>query len=57
MTLVLSLHDQIESLNNSPSTDEIQKVLNSLKNKKSSGPDGIPAELLKNGGFVVEERI
>ena len=53
----LPLHDQIESLNNTPSTDEIQKALNSLKNNKSPGPDGVQAELLKNGGCVAEERI
>jgi len=33
-----------------PTRHEVTEAINSLKNNKSSGPDGIPAELFKNGG-------
>ena len=37
------------------SVDDLVSVLVSLKNGKSSGPDGIPNELLKYGGKSLEE--
>ena len=33
-----------------PTREEVTNAIKSLKNNKSPGPDGIPAELLKNGG-------
>ena len=33
-----------------PTKEEIEKVIHSLPNKKAPGPDGIAAELLKKGG-------
>ena len=48
-------------LNNTPlncsiSVDKIRKSINSLKNGKSSGPDGISNEMLKiSSQFFIEE--
>ena len=38
-----------------PTKEEIVKVLHSLPNKKAPGPDGIAAELLKKGGSTTIE--
>ena len=40
-----------------PSYNEVAYVINSLKNNKSAGLDGITAELIKNGGISLFERI
>ena len=37
-----------------PTGEEISKVLHSLANKKAPGPDNIAAELLKKGGKTAE---
>ena len=36
---------------------EIQRAIAGLKNNKSAGPDGIPAEVFKNGGYILTRRL
>ena len=43
----------IQELDNIPTIQEVSHAINSLKNNKATGPDGIPAELLKHGGDAV----
>ena len=45
------------NLDLTPSFSEICKACKSLKNGKSPGPDGIPGELFKFGGYVVMRRL
>ncbi|XP_076064949.1 uncharacterized protein LOC143038991 [Oratosquilla oratoria] len=40
----------IQELDDIPTIQEVSHAINSLKNNKATGPDGIPAELLKHGG-------
>ena len=40
-----------------PSLDEVEKALRSLKSGKASGPDGIPAEVIKAGGSELAEQL
>ncbi|XP_035263189.1 uncharacterized protein LOC118221872 isoform X1 [Anguilla anguilla] len=39
-----------EDMGEPPTMTEVQVVIRSLKNNKAAGPDGIPAEILKEGG-------
>lgn len=39
-----------EDMGEPPTMTEIQDAIRSLKNNKATGPDGIPAEILKEGG-------
>jgi len=45
----LELEEDVEDDDKGPSVlySEFEKALEELKNKKATGPDGIPAELLK----------
>lgn len=45
----------MQELDNIPSRQEVHTAIRSLKNNKASGPDNIPAEILKNGGNAVIE--
>ena len=36
-----------------PSFEEVVKAKNSLKNNKAAGPDGLPGEIFKYGGYAV----
>ena len=36
---------------------EIQQAIAGLKNNKSAGPGGIPAEVFKNGGYILTSRL
>ena len=47
----------ISELCESPSLHEVTGAINNLKNSKSPGPDGIPAELLKYGGTTLLIRL
>ena len=40
-----------------PTFDEVEKALRSLKSGKASGPDGIPAEVIKAGGSQLTEQL
>lgn len=47
----------ITHLDNPPQYSETRQAIRSLKNNKSAGPDGIPAEVFKNGGFMLTHRL
>ena len=40
-----------------PTYQEVTLAIKRLKNNKSSGSDGIPAEYLKAGGYVLAEHL
>ena len=44
-------------LDTPPLYSEIQRAIAGLKNNKSAGPDGIPAEVFKNGGYILTRRL
>ena len=43
----------IHHLDQVPTFDEVVKAKNSLKNNKAAGPDGLPGEIFKYGGYAV----
>ena len=47
----------IESMEEPPSLEEVQDAIRTMKNNKAAGPDGISAEVLKEGGLVLLEHI
>ena len=47
----------LDSLDTTPTFDEIQAACKSLKNNKAAGPDGIPSEIFKFGGYAVTRRL
>lgn len=42
-----------EDMGEPPTITEVQDGIRSLKNNKAAGPDGIPAEILKEGGSEI----
>ena len=47
----------IPKLDGPPSFDEVEKVILSLKDNKTAGPDNIPAEVIKYGGCALHRRL
>lgn len=47
----------VTHLNNPPQFLETRQAIASLKNNKSAGPDGIPAEVFKHGGYLLTRRL
>ena len=50
MTILTSDIQRSADLDNPSTSEEINKAIDGLKPRKAPGPDGIPSELLKNGG-------
>ncbi len=48
---------EIASLDMPPTFCEIHLAIKNLKNNKATGPDGIPGELLKFGGYCLTRRL
>lgn len=48
----LPCYPTIEELDLPPTFSEVLVAVRSLKNNKTPGPDGIPAEILKHGGYL-----
>lgn len=44
-------------LDTPPQYSETRQAIRSLKNHKSPGPDGIPAEVFKHGGYLLTRRL
>ena len=44
-------------LDTPPLYSEIRQAIAGLKNNKSAGPDGIPAEVFKHGGYILTRRL
>jgi len=47
----------IPNLDAPPSFHEISTAISHLKNNKAAGPDGIPAEIFKFGGYYLQHRL
>ncbi|XP_076066121.1 uncharacterized protein LOC143039763 [Oratosquilla oratoria] len=46
-----------DSLAQIPSLDEVRNAIKAMKNNKAAGPDGIPAEIYKFGGDVIQHQL
>ncbi|XP_042591969.1 uncharacterized protein LOC109084930 [Cyprinus carpio] len=44
-------------LDTPPLFSELRQAISGLKNNKSAGPDGIPAEVFKHGGYILTRRL
>lgn len=47
----------VPSLDEPPKFTEVLSAVRSLKNNKSAGPDGLPAEILKKGGYLLKRQL
>ena len=45
------------ALDAQPTFPETKQAIKALKNNKSPGPDGLPSELFKEGGYVLHQRL
>ncbi len=45
------------SLSRTPTMEELEEAISTMKNNKAAGPDGIPAEIFKYGGQMLHEQI
>ena len=48
---------QIQILDNPPAFSEVLGAIKGLKNNKSPGPDGIPGEIFKKGGYILKQQL
>ena len=48
---------EVESMDDPPTFSETLEAINSLRNKKSPGTDGIPGEVLKSGGAALHHEL
>lgn len=53
----LPRYPAIEKLDLPPTFSEALSAVRLLKNNKTTGPDGIPAEILKHGGYLCTRAI
>ena len=54
---IIPSHPLVEELSTPPTIQEVTAAIHNLKNNKSPGADGIPAELLKYGGSAQSTRL
>ena len=47
----------IMALNDQPTFPETRDAIKALKNNKSPGPDGLPSELFKEGGYLLHHSL
>lgn len=47
----------LDTLDESPHFSEVLRAISELKNNKSPGPDGVPAEIYKHGGYLLKRRL
>ena len=53
----ISQEPVIKELEKDPTLDEVEKALKQLKPGKAPGPDGIPPEVLKDGGLILRQEL
>ena len=48
---------EVTDMDTPPTYEETLQAINSLKNKKSPGPDGVPGEVLRHGGTELHQKL
>ena len=54
---VLPQHQVDDSMNRIPSLEEVKNAIHKMKSNKSAGPDGIPTEIYKYGGNLLQYQL